>query len=166
MEAVRFGVIEVDAEGRCWRNNPRRRAETPSGNGYLKLRYQAGGRKGSAFAHRIVYRWFFGDIPAGLTINHRNGRKDDNVPGNLETATYAQQLRHAKEVLGRTYKDMRGEGNNMVKLKAEQVLEIRRRRDAGELLTRIAADFGIVHQHVSSIARGGRWLSLPEGGAV
>jgi hypothetical protein len=166
MEAVRFGVIEIDAEGRCWRNNPRRRAESSAGNGYLKLRYQAGGRKGIAYAHRVVYRALVGEIPVGLTINHRNGTKDDNQPGNLEPATYSYQIQHAKSVLGRRYKDHSGEGNNMVKLKPAQVLEIRRRRDAGELLASIAADFGIVYQTVSRIARGGRWLSLAEGARV
>jgi hypothetical protein len=161
MSAVRRGTIEIDAEGRCWRNNPRRRAESRA-RGYLQVRFQRDGRKGMAYAHRLVYRWFKGSIPRGLTINHRStdGDGTNNRPDNLELATYTEQMRHAKNVLLRQLGQRGGEQNSEAKLKESDVLEIRRRRSTGEKLTTIASDFDIVFQTVSRIARGGRWRTL------
>ena len=156
--AVR-GIIVIDSDGRCWRDNPRRRAENRRA-GYLQLRYGSGPRRGVAQAHRIVYRVLVGEIPTGLTINHKDGRKDNNHPANLEPATYAEQIRHGKEVLGIRFGARPGQENHMAKLGPKDVCEIRRRRSAGEKLDAIARDFGIVFQHVSRIVRGVKWVTV------
>ena len=54
----------------------------------------------NASAHRLVWRHFHGPIPDGMTINHKNGKKQDNRPENLEVMTYAEQTKHAIDVLG------------------------------------------------------------------
>lgn len=171
---IAAGEMEVDESGRVWRLTTRRynsrsrqvvplpceraRAESPSGGGYLIIRVAIAGHRYVALAHRAVYRALVGPIPAGLTINHGNGVRPDNRPGNLEPATYSEQAIHLREVLGHD-PNLRGERHPNSKLRSDQVVEIRARRSAGEELSVIAADFGIAMQTVSKIARGQAWAS-------
>lgn len=46
-------------------------------------------------AHRVVWEAVHGPIPNGLTVNHKDGRKTNNRPDNLELATQSEQNRHA-----------------------------------------------------------------------
>ena len=66
---------------------------------YLQVRTMIDGKRIHALAHRLVWFHFNGPIPPGLTINHKKGNKKDNRPEMLELATYAEQVRHAREVL-------------------------------------------------------------------
>ena len=173
LRAIEEGLLTVDAEGRIWRWASRggdrwkpgtvrvlhhrpRRAENDTG-AYLQVRVMYHGRRLHVLAHRLVYRHLRGEIPPGLTINHKNGQKKDNRPDNLEIATYAEQVKHAREVLGRQPKDQNGAKNAMSKLTEKAVREIRRRRAAGEKLRSIASDFGISDRAISKIALGQRW---------
>ena len=113
--AVKMGELEIDNAGQVWRVAARRwdrwtqktrtipcaprRAEKVTGN-YLQVRVMVDCVRANALAHRLVWRHFNGPIPPGLTINHKNGNPKDNSPGNLELATYSEQIRHAVRVLG------------------------------------------------------------------
>jgi hypothetical protein len=110
-----------------------------------------------ALAHRLVYRHFNGPIPDGLTVNHRNGRKWDNRPNNLELVTPSGNVVHALRVLKVGRLDQQGEANVMAKLTNSQVLEIRKRRLAGESLKDIAARYGVSDRAISKICLGQRW---------
>ena len=77
-----------------------RRAENPTGSGYLQVRVMIGYSRAHALAHRLVWRHFNGPIPAGQTINHKNGNRSDNRPENLELATTSEQALHKIRVLG------------------------------------------------------------------
>jgi len=170
-QAVLDGELEIDSEGRVWRHIARRwnrwdkktvpiackrrRAEHDTGQ-YLQVRVMHQGKRFNALAHRLVYHHFLGPIPEGLTINHQNGKKKDNRPGNLELATHSEQAKHALNVLkvGRT--NQWGQYNAMAKLTTEDVAAIRQRRASGEGLASIAADYPVTFQTVSKIARGDR----------
>lgn len=169
--AVEAGELTIDSSGRIWRVAARRwdrwtsdvrtipcaprRAENETGK-YLQVRVMFGGVRVHALAHRLVWRHVYGSIPQGLTVNHKNGRWADNRPVNLELATPAEQTRHAREVLRRGRLDQFGSRNSMSKLTTEQVQEICSRRADGELLTALAAEFGVAQQTISKIARGER----------
>jgi hypothetical protein len=47
------------------------------------------------YAHRLVWEAFNGKIPGALTINHKNGVRDDNRLENLELLTMSENVRHA-----------------------------------------------------------------------
>lgn len=159
-QGVLDGALEITASGEVWRICPRRRVDLSTSNGYRMVKIMRRGRQVTTMAHRLVYLHFFGQIPPGLTINHKNGVRNDNRPENLEVATYAQQIRHSREVLLHPGKAQDGEKNDMAKLTEKAVREIRRRRAAGERLKSIAADFGVSDRTVSKIARGERWRSV------
>ena len=163
--AVLGGELEIDAEGRIWRvairqgnrwnsgttlrSCPRHRAEHPTPKGYLQIRLMTGGLRAHALAHRLVYVHLVGPIPDGETINHIDGVKSNNRPGNLEPATHSEQILHAIHVLG---KSQAGERNPHATLTDAQVIEIRGRRGSGESLKSVAADYGIHWGTVSKIA--------------
>lgn len=174
-QAVLSGELEIDSLGRIWRVKKRGwdrwkeqvvsrpclrvRAENDTGE-YLQIRVMVNLRRDHTSAHRLVYRHFHGPIPAGLTVNHKDGKKKRNLPGNLELATYSEQQIHALHILkvGRT--DQRGIKNAMAKLTPRKIKTIRRRRLMGERLLSIAKDFNISFQAVSKIARGQRWAQI------
>lgn len=173
--AVQAGWIEVRPDGSVWRIAQRRKSRWDGSvtiyptkprridrakKGYRTVKIMVDGVQTSTPAHRLVWRTLVGPIPAGLTINHKNGNKRDNRLGNLELATYAEQVRHAREILKVGRLDQNGTRNTMAKLTEKAVREIRRRRKAGERLRAIAADFGISDRTVSKIARGERWAFL------
>lgn len=170
-QAVTDGELRIDPQGRVWRVASRRgnrwtggtrltictprRAESRAMK-YLQVRVMYNGQRFHAMAHRLVWFHFRGSIPDGLTVNHKNGIWTDNRLENLELATYAEQTKHAREVLRRGRLNQYGERNAMAKLTSEQVGEIRARRASGEPLLSLATEFGVRFQHISKIARGDR----------
>lgn len=42
--------------------------------------------------HRLLYRTFVGEIPAGFCIDHRNGNRSDNTLSNLRLADSSQNI--------------------------------------------------------------------------
>lgn len=171
--AVESGELSIDSQGRIWRLAARRanrwgagtvtipctprRAENQTGK-YQQVRVMFDGKRIHALAHRLVWRHFNGPIPPGLTVNHKNGRQSDNRPSNLELSTSPEQTRHSRRTLRRGPLNQFGPRNPMAKLSTEQVQEICSRRADGELLTSIAADYGVAQQTISKITRGDRRL--------
>lgn len=172
---VRSGEWSIDDQGQIWRTVARRglraggfhlipcerrRAEKPLPHGYLMVRAMFNGVRICGQAHRLVWQHLYGDIPEGMEINHKDGRKDNNAPGNLELMTTSENVAHARRVLGGG--DQRGEKNHQTKLTAGAVATIRARRRTGERLKAIASDFGITDRQVSKICLGHRWNHVPE----
>lgn len=169
IDLVREGQWQIDEAGRIWRvcirtglktggshlvPVPRRRVEKKTPNGYLQVRAVLGGRRVHAGAHRLVWQHFKGDIPPGQEINHDNGLKDDNRPGNLLCGTSGENLEHAHRG---GLLDQHGEKNPAAKLTDNQIAQIRLAYSKGGYTqAQIAARFGVSHQAVSKIVRGQR----------
>ena len=75
-------------KARC---NNRIKANTIAGyktpNGYITITYN----KTYYSAHRLVWIYMYGSIPEGLTVDHKNGIRDDNCLENLRLATRHEQ---------------------------------------------------------------------------
>lgn len=119
---------------------------------YLRLFLKAGKQRFNLVAHRLVWVHFFGPIPKGKYINHRNGNMRDNRPKNLEVCTSSENRRHALTTgLAITAYGERVGGS---KLSNIQTAQLRKLWLSGRYTQMILArKFGISQAHVSKIIR-------------
>lgn len=158
--AVESGRLSIHSDGTVWRRYRTKmtRADRYTGS-YLQVCVMIGSRRFCTGVHRLVWRYFHGQIPIGLTVNHMNGVKTDNRIENLELATDSEQQIHANRVLGTGMgARQHGERNHQSKLTNEDVGSIRRLRASGVLLREIAELFGISVQQTSRICLRQRWI--------
>ena len=175
-ELVKLGELEIDSQGRVWRIQrrmwsrwnkrtvslpcSRRRAENNPGR-YLQVRALIGGKRYHATAHRLVWRHFNGEIPSGITVNHKNGKTHDNRPSNLELATLKEQMAHARDVLKSLW-EHKGERCPASKLTEEEAKAIIRRHKAGISVTLLMADYEVSRQTAWNVIKGKNWSHLHE----
>ena len=107
LQMLQEGTLSIDSTGAIWRHRERtrygsrkiisRRAESPSGRGYLRvvLGVPKTRRTCSIQAHRLVWIWHKGHIPDQMQINHRDVNKKNNALSNLELVTGPQNIQHS-----------------------------------------------------------------------
>lgn len=171
---VKAGELEIDSTGRIWRVKKRTsdrwsggtkvtpcrrvRAEIQSEkDGYLQVRAMIDGKRHYAAASRLVWLHVKRRIPQGLTVNHRNGKKPDNRPRNLELATYSEQRYHAIRFLGARHHDVRGSLHPKTKLVEKQVVAMRKQRKRGARIKDLAARYKISQNAASQICLRTTW---------
>ncbi len=71
-----------------------RRAEYSSSNGYLRVRIMINGVRIRASAHRLVYRYWVGEIPPNAIVNHEDCIRTNNLPGNLRAMSQSDNIHH------------------------------------------------------------------------
>lgn len=104
--------------------------------------------------HRIVCTLAHGEPPApDLQAAHSCGNTSCCNPGHLRWATRtenaADKVKHGTQT--------RGESHAVTRLTETEVLEIRRRAEAGESYKAIAASFGVAESYVGAIKRRANW---------
>lgn len=122
--------------------------------GYVHLAIKEGKRVRRVYAHRVIWEHVNGPIPQDMQVNHINGRKSDNRLANLELVTPAENCQHAYAT--GLSKPMSGPRNGNTKLTTAQVLELRKRQQAGEQQQALAAEYGLSKAQVSRIVNGKR----------
>jgi hypothetical protein len=102
-----------------------------------------------------------------MIVNHKNGKKKDNHPGNLEIVTPSGNVQHAVHTLkvGRTV-NQSGEQNHMAKLTNEAITEILKYRETileeiktrhGHKIAELAAKYGVNYHTVWAVIKGIQW---------
>jgi DNA-binding XRE family transcriptional regulator len=155
-ELIKSGEWKINQMGHVLakRKGKWKRIEHKTPQGYLQVRKMLKRVRLHTGVHRLVYHHFKGAIPAGMTINHINGRKDDNRPENLELATYSENMKHAF-LIGLINQD--GQRNPASKLTDQQVTEIRERYAQGNITQdALGKEYGVTFQTISRIVRGDR----------
>jgi hypothetical protein len=112
--------------------------------GYKVVAIKLSGKSKVYKVHRLVAQAFLGD-GSDLVVNHIDGDKANNHVSNLEWCTQAENLKHAREVLGvSTARDTAGEKNGRSKLTANTVREIRSRHKEGSVTqASLAREYGV-----------------------
>lgn len=166
---VKRGILSIDRKGRVWKHRTRhgtgpwitlkkpKRAERNK-RGYLTVYYNCKWDRCDVGAHRLVWQFFFGNIPDGLTVNHENGKKADNKPKNLSLMTYGDNIRHAFRVI--KTRSCKGENHSQHKLTGEKVLMLRYLRDQGHTLSYLADQFDITVGMTSRICSKKSWSHI------
>lgn len=165
VQLVRDGAWEIDEAGCVWRVMvrvgqgivpcDRRRVEILRPEGYLWTRAVINGRRETCGAHRLVWQWFFGDIPEGMFLNHKNGQKADNRPSNLEVVTPSENVQHAHR--NGLVTPQSGERHYNSKLSDREVVAIREAYAGGAVMYReLAAQYGIDPRTVRSVVKGSK----------
>jgi len=97
-------LFRINSDGEIWRIaymrmgivapcEPRR-AEYAAANGYLRVRLMINGVRIRASAHRLVYRFWVGEIPLNAVINHEDCKRDNNRPTNLKPMSQSDNIHH------------------------------------------------------------------------
>lgn len=154
---VRFWA-RVDKRGACWLWQG---AATPHGYGYFSLE----GRRD--YAHRVSYRWAYGEIPEGAYVCHHCDTPACVRPEHLFLGSQQDNLTDAARK-GRMHgaytqrsPGKRGEDNHLARLTAAQVRAIRARYAAGgESYATLARAYGINPSNVGAIITRRSWQHL------
>lgn len=112
---------------------------------------------GESKAHRVAWRLFRGDIPAGLDVLHTCDVRNCVNPDHLFVGTHADNMKDmASKGRGRT-RPRRGIDNPASKLTPEIVAEMKALHDAGLSYAKIAARFGVVPMTAQRAVVGTSW---------
>ena len=101
----------------------------------------------------------YGSLDPKLDINHINGVKSDNRPGNLEQVTASENLKHAYRI-GLNTGSGKGSKNKNAKITEGAVLEMFRMKSEGRSVSEIAAKCGVAASNVSHIFAGRAWAHV------
>lgn len=156
VQAVKEGRLEVTENGRVkhtrtgqWLGGTSKRRR------YRHVTLTFDGAEHTIDIHRLVYLIFHGPIPAGYTVNHKDGDRYNNRPRNLEAGPHRDNIRHSfQNGLQPPFKY--GEENQSAKLADTEVLAIKQKRAEGKSCRSIAKEHGVSHQLVSMICNGKR----------
>lgn len=151
-----FGRIEGPGNGKQGRKIMKL---SPNHDGYYRVSMKVGGRKIARFVHGLVAEAFIGEKPnEKITVNHKNGIKNDNRVENLEYMTVKENIHHARDVL-----KVLGKGNGgYKKLTVSQVRDI---RNIGTTLTysealKYADKFGVTAVTILNVRNGKTWKNI------
>ena len=116
--------------------------------------------KKTVTAHRMAYRLAFGEIPEGLFVLHGCDNRSCVNPAHLRAGTHEDNMRDmiSRGRQSRKAPPLRlGEKAPSAVLTEEQVREIRQRRANGELGVKLAKEFGVTPENISSIVLRKSW---------
>jgi hypothetical protein len=130
-------------------------------NRYIPLSVIVDGRRTTAYAHRLVYLWFRGDIPEGMEIDHIDGRKSNNRPSNLRVVTHSQNgmaaFENGQSLRAPFANRQRGGAHHNTRFTTAVVLEIRDRQASGESMRSLSREYGCSFSTVRRIVTREVW---------
>jgi len=140
-------------------SEPRIKTLTPDPEGYLNVGLWKNGKTILKGVHRLVLIAFVGIRSSKIQSRHIDGNPANNLLSNLEWGTAKQnaddRTRHGRTPMASVH--------YATEFTEETIIEIRRRRAAGERQISLAAEFGITRAGISGICVGRTWASVKEG---
>lgn len=123
-------------------------------NGYKAVNVHDGMRNRLERVHRLVVEAFFGLIPEGMVVNHKDGDKAHNHYTNLEIFSYKENNAHAKAT---GLNGNRGEKSHYARLTEAEVIAMYHAYKAGATGKELATKYKIGVPTVYAIMNGRRW---------
>lgn len=142
----KVAIGELDA---CW---PWLGAVRPNGYGVISV----DGRNHST--HRLAFRLAVGPIPDGHLICHTCDNPPCCNPAHLYAGTSSQNQRDA--VARERRPSRKGSLHPSAKLTENGVLEIRRRRAAGDRAMELASEFGVSRPTITRVVKAEGWVHV------
>lgn len=152
-ESFWAAVDQSGGPSACW---PWTKYRTPAGYGALQAGSRRDGTRRPIQAHRYAFLLCGGVLADGQEVRHLCGNRPCCNPAHLAAGSHQENIADTV-AMGRT---TAGERHPLHKLTARDVVEIRRRRAAGEPARAIAADLGIDPSRVYQIAKGEGWAHV------
>jgi hypothetical protein len=147
------GRVRRDAAGKGARAGFILRPSPHGKSGYLKVGLLREGVQETRLIHRLVAEAFVGPRPLGLCVNHKDDNKLNNVPGNLEWVTLADNTRLA-------FASGLHEAARARKLNPERVREVRRLLALGLSESEVAVRFGVARSTVGDVRHRRIWADV------
>lgn len=131
---------------------------SPGNHGYLRVTVRSRPTK-HVLAHRMVAEAFIPNPDRLPFVNHKDGNRANNAVSNLEWCTSAENLKHARDVLGTFKGPQLGKGDKCPasKLTEAQVKIIKTRICRGEKLAHLAREFGVTASAICELKAGRSW---------
>lgn len=149
-----LGCVESRKKGRWARLHPWP-VNVPSG--YLVVKLYRNGQYARPRVHRLVAEAFVPNPASKPGTNHIDGDKQNNVAGNLEWVTPAENMQHAYD----TGLAARGEEAKAAKLTAEQVGLIRRiYAVGGATQAKLGRLFGVTASNIRAVVNRESWKHI------
>ena len=166
---VEDGHYKLFLDGRCRNNRTGKFRGNVNNWGYLINTFCGNKKTQTVALHRLIYRYFKGEIPKGYHVNHIDGNKQNNNIRNLEAITHQENLQHARdtglyntEAVKQHYASMSGEDNPNSALSNEQAKEIRGKYQQGGISKKaLAREFSVGASTVARIIKGERYPYMP-----
>lgn len=136
-------------------------------NTYQRITYQGKGIQ----AHRLVWIAFNSLIPYKIQINHKDGKKYNNHPDNIELATNRENSQHAfdnglnqvsNKAKAASSKRLLGENNINSKITEKEVIDVRKAYSSGILdIATIKSKYGMCRRSVENMLVGRTYNHVP-----
>jgi hypothetical protein len=176
LNLIERGFFSIDSTGAIWRHKryvrghngssvekaiTRKRADKPMKIGYRQVSQTWRRQVYCVLAHRLVWIYFFGDIPDNLEVNHKDGVKSNNCPSNLELVTRGENIEHAYQTGLREPAPTRGEDSNLSKLSETVVRSILLDWQTGQYSQKdLATKYGQSKEQIHLIVRRKSWAHV------
>lgn len=152
--ASSYGRVRRDVPDKCGREPRVLKLSCPGR--YAKVGLYIDGRLVHQSVHRCVAWAFHGEPDAGHHAAHIDGDRSNNRPENLKWCTAKENI--ADKLLHGTMSQ--GEAHPCAKLSTDEVLDIRRRYEAGEKIAPMAREKGMDASTISAIVHRDKWKSI------
>jgi len=149
--------IKANARGK-YMANERLLKTNISSSGYYRIVFKLNDKYKTYFLHRLLAIAFIPNPENKPFINHKDGNKLNNSLENLEWCTMSENRQHAYNT--GLQNPTSGEIHGMCKLTENQVIDIRKRINNGEMNNEISKIYNVSHTLISKIKNRNRWKHL------
>jgi hypothetical protein len=108
-------------------------------------------------AHRLSFEVANGPIPEGKFVLHRCDNPPCVRPEHLRLGTPQENTRDMLAKGRAALMGAKGESNSHAKLTEEQVIAVRQRFQHGEMIRRLALEYGVGVSSISNVVNGRTW---------